>query len=132
MVRTKRLRSVIHSIAHHGVSGLCHLHPHLGKARKVRNLDRYQLSLLPSQELSELEKNVNEIRLSAGALREQFMRIIEAEDLSLNDLSKACITYCFIRDSWPSGCHVFVETNMGKEIEVGIDSIGNPAEILKF
>lgn len=128
MVSTKRLRSVVHSIAHHGVSGLCHLHPHLGEACQGANLQTYELSLLSTSERSEFENSIKEIYLSTEALREQFLTIVDSENQSLDDLAEASITFRFLRGRWPSGCYVVVKTRVGHKIDVEVDSMGDPVE----
>ena len=126
MNSTKRLRSVTHSIAHHGVSGLCHLHPHLGDACEDANLESYQLSLLTVSEVSQFEKDIKEIDLSTKELRKRFAEILTSEDLDVSELSEALITYRFFNSPWPCGCQVIVRTNANQVIDVKVDLMGNP------
>ena len=130
MPSTKRLRSVVHSIAHHSVSGLCYVHPHLGQACKETGTDRATINLLDSEPISLIEKTSPEIGLAAPGLREMFSRILRSEEMDQSDLSEALITFIFNRSRWPSGCYVQVTSIEGRAIEVAVDSLGNPAEIV--
>ena len=127
----KRLRSVVHSIAHHSVSGLCYAHPHLGEACKRSGSDRAQLDLLTGNPKTEFEENSKEISGAADGLREKFSTILQSENLLAEDIFEASALFVFQRNTWPAACYVRVVTISGRAVDVAVDEIGNPAEILK-
>jgi hypothetical protein len=75
MRSTKRLRSVVHSTAHHAMSGVCYVHPHLGEARKRVGAKRVSVDLLQSIIAPALDPLPREIELSTNALRERFSEL---------------------------------------------------------
>ena len=130
MVSTMRLRSVVHSIAHYGVSGLCYIHPHLGQACKKLGVDRAEINLLAWNAKSQFEETDNKIAGAACALCEQFSAILQSENILPDDLAEATALFFFARDNWPIGCYVRVVSTSGRSIDVAVDDIGNPAEII--
>ena len=132
MRSTKRLRSVVHSIAHHAMSGLCYVHPHLGQARKPLGAERVTVDLLNSRIEPSLSPPTREIELSTHAFRETFSRLLETEALQISDLTAAAATFFFKGDStWPDGCLVEVETPSGIKLEDAVGFDGHRAEILR-
>ncbi len=71
-----------------------------------------------------------ELKLSTHALQDKFSKLLEAENIEIDILKSANITFEFHQDIWPHGCHFIVETNLGKKVEVTLDSLGKKAEIL--
>ena len=127
----KRFRSVIQSTAHHAVSGLCYVHPHLGIACKEQRVQSLTINLLKPSYDPQLANETREIEHSTNALREKFLEIVSAEKLCKSDISAATITFQFIRTRWPDGCYVYLETVDGKHIDVAVDAMGHSAEILQ-
>lgn len=130
MLRMKRLRSVAQSTAHHSVSGLCYIHPHLGEACKKSALGRAEINLLPEAPKSHFEESSPRIAGGAKGLREQFLKILRSEGMSREDVSEASALFFFDQRMWPRGCRLRVVSATGGVIEVTVDEFGNPAEIL--
>ena len=130
MPRTKRLRSVIHSIAHHSVSGVCYLHPRLGQACHAEGVSRIAVDLMCDNAASDIERGSHEIGTAAAALRRKFRDILRSESLSANDLSEAKALFHFDRGRWPSACCVRVVETSGQVSEVAVDAMGNPSEVI--
>lgn len=76
MPSAKRLRSVTHSTAHHSVSGLCYVHPHLGLVCKERGYRGIAVNLLAPGFNPELKDISRELMLSTSALREFFRGVV--------------------------------------------------------
>lgn len=132
MRSTKRLRSVVHSIAHHAMSGLCYVHPHLGQARKSLGAERVSVDLLHSNIEPSPSPLPREIELSTNALRETFSRLLDAEALQISELTSAVAIFFFKGDAtWPDGCLVQVETASGIKLEDAVGLDGHRAEILR-
>lgn len=130
MLNTKRLRSVVHSIAHHSVSGLCYIHPHLGQVSKNLGLDRAEIDLLGENTKSQFVEISSEIAGGVSELRELFSTILQSEKMVPGDLSEATALFFFDRSAWPSVCYVRAVSISGRLIDVAVDQTGNPAEIV--
>jgi len=130
MTSIKRLRSVIQSTAHHAVSGLCYVHPHLGDECKKANIKTIGVNLLNPGFDSKLPTITREIELSTNALREKFIELMTTESIQATDIKRAYAIFHFLRGSWPTSCYIKVVTMEGKNIEVAVDSSGKTAEVL--
>ena len=130
MPSAKRIRSVVHSIAHHGVSGLCYLHPHLGDACKSAGIDRATIDLLDGGPASQFEQGSKSIANAADALRAKFAEILNSEAMARKDLSEASAMFLFQKGRWPSACYVKVVDKADRAFDVAVDAMGNPAEIV--
>ena len=128
MISTKRLRSVAQSTAHHAVSGLCYLHPHLGD-RCRKNGTTWECVLLIGENVV-APSNDGPISLATDALRGKFDEILQSEGGQQSDISTAVAFFEFNRGSWPSACAVKISTESGSEVEVAVGSDGRSAEIL--
>lgn len=133
MRSTKRLRSVVHSIAHHAMSGLCYVHPHLGQARKPLGAERVSVGLLhPTMQPAPVPVP-HDIEQSTEALRQKFSELLAREFLSASDLVSAIATFVYKGDcTWPEACLVQVETPSGLVLEDAVGHDGHrAAEILR-
>lgn len=128
---TKRLRSVIQSTAHHAVSGLCYVHPHLGAVCKGLGIKSVQVGLLEANFDPALGEIPKELSLSTNALREKFVEILASEHISPNKVREAYATFEFLQAKWPVGCCVSVRDSKGTLIEAVVGSDGNSAEDLR-
>ncbi len=128
---TKRLRSVIQSTAHHAMSGLCYVHPHLGAVCKGLGIKSVQVGLLEASFGPALGEIPKELSLSTNALREKFLEILASEHITPNEVHEAYATFEFLQDRWPVGCCVSVRDSKGKLIEAAVGSDGNSAEVLR-
>jgi hypothetical protein len=132
MRSTKRLRSVVHSIAHHAMSGLCYVHPHLGQARKLLGVERISVDLLHSTVESLPKPLPRAIELSTDALSEKFFDLLASESLSRSDVVSAIATFFYKGDcTWPEACLVRIQTTSGAESEDAVGHDGRRAEILR-
>lgn len=131
MPSTKRLRSVTHSTAHHGVSGLCYVHPHLGSICKDLGYREISVDLLKSGFDPQVAEVTIELALSTEALREFFAGLLESENISKSELTSAEAIFFFHKGRWPSASVVRVVTNEDKIIESCVDSSGRRGEILQ-
>lgn len=130
MTSIKRLRSVIQSTAHHAVSGLCYVHPHLGEKCKEIGIKSIGINLLKPGFDAELLSITEELELSTNALREKFSELLVSENIKDSEIKSAYVTFGFLRGLWPTSCYIEVVTVEGKKIEVAVDSSGKTAEVL--
>ena len=132
-VKTKRLRSVVHNIGHHAISGLSCVHPHLGVVCKGHSSDQGTIDLmsgevvLPAGAASESEP----LLLGSRTLSEKFSEILETEGLDPAEIADAVIVFQFGSDRWPSSCYVRVATLEGVVLEDAVESSGRRATILR-
>jgi hypothetical protein len=128
----KRLRSVVHSIAHHAISGLCYVHPHLGQARKRLGVKDASVDLLRPEISLVIDPIPREIALSTEALRERFAALIAGERLNIAEIKSAEAVFVYRGTcTWPDACYVQVETIEGKRIEDAVGHDGRRAQILR-
>jgi len=131
MTSIKRLRSVIQSTAHHAVSGLCYVHPHLGEECKKSGIKTISFNLINSGFNPELPSITGELELSTNALREKFSELLSIERIQVPEIKSAYATFAFLRGRWPTSCHIEAVTVEGKKTDVAVDSSGKTAEILR-
>jgi hypothetical protein len=130
MPSTKRLRSVVHSIAHHAMSGLCCVHPYLGQARKALGVERISVDLLRSTIEPALNPLPSKIEVSTDALRERFVALLSSESLDAGDLASAVATFVYKGDrTWPDACLVQVQTTAGIKVEDAVADNGRRCRI---
>jgi len=116
----KRLRSVVHSVAHHAESGLCFVHPHLGKFHNDAQCDDLRLDLLDGGVIP-IGLNIPEpLSLAIKALSERFRAILESEKIESDWIDEAIVQFIFHSDVYPRGCVVTVTTSDGRRIETGV------------
>lgn len=127
---TKRLRSVIHSTAHHAMNGLCHVHPHLGTVCARLSIKCIRIDLLESNFEPYLGVISKELLLSTSALCGRFLEILASENINPTVISKAYATFDFLQGQWPASCFVSVLDSKGTLFEAAVDLNGNPAEVL--
>ncbi len=126
----KRLRSVAHSIAHHGVSGVCYVHPNLGAFCLDKGIRSIRINLLkPGFEpaVGDVPRKVN---LAIEAFCEKFLDIMALENIKPAEVEEAYASFEFLRSRWPIGCYVAVRSAEGDIIESAVDQVGNPAEVI--
>lgn len=131
MRTTKRLRSVAHSIAHHAMSGVCFVHPHLGEARKRIGVKEAAVNLLQAEMSLRIEPVPQEIATSTAELRERFARLMAAERVGREHIVAAAITFLYRGTcAWPDACYVFIETASGKCVDDAVGQDGRRAQSL--
>ena len=128
-MRTKRLRSVMQSIGHHGLSGLCYVHPHLGDACRKASISVAEVDLLTGEILTQSIDCSEPAVLGSEALGQRFAEILAAEGMEHHELISASIRFQFERGRWPSGCYVRAETMTGTVVEDALNNDGYRKDI---
>ena len=131
MAKIKRLRSVIQSTAHHGVSGLCYLHPHLGQQCKTDGITTVTLDLFTGTITPKLSNVSNEIELSKNAFIEKFNEILSSENFEKSEVSNVIASFQFDENSWAKYCCIELVTDEGQKLEVAVSSMGEIGEIFR-
>jgi hypothetical protein len=128
MPRRKRLRSVCHSIAHHAVSSLSYVHPHVLRACRSAGIGNMQINLLVADPCPPQFVEIEPLRLSLKGLREKFETNLAAEGFSVSDLSLA--TLCFTpepgKDDYCTVCHATLQSKDQDPVEYIVNCLGQP------
>ncbi|MFZ1612600.1 MAG: hypothetical protein WAT51_00405 [Holophaga sp.] len=127
MSSQKLLSSVAHNIAHHAVSGLSYLHPHLKLTLVKANLTSIAVDLLNPELDQPNLKPSKPLTDAIGALKSKFAEILVAEGLSLADVRSAVLVFDFpayYTDNFCSDCHAFLVGSSGKHFQQAVDYLG--------
>lgn len=127
MTSEKRLSSVCHSVAHHAVSGLSYLHPHLARACRASGLSEANVDLISGAPLPASLSASEELCLAVTSLRARFAQILESEGFALTDLLIARLLFEFAnyRDDYCSDCHARLVSQGGREFMSAVNYLGN-------
>ena len=124
----KRLNSVCHSIAHHAVSSLSYVHPHLRQACKAIGVPCALINLKAKEPCPKVFGHIELLRLSLAALREKFESILAAEGFTLADIESVDLTFYFTAefpDDYCSICDAEIISAAGKKYRYVVDYMGN-------
>ena len=130
MTSAKKLRSIVHNIADHSLSGLSYIHPHLAEHCRAVHVPRASIDLLTGTFAPGHELVSAPLGLAITALGKTFSRICEREGIDVGALSYARLTCEFAQGDSPRWCHVRARTRDGKDVETAVDSLGREAEVL--
>ena len=130
MGSTKRLRSVVHSIAQHGMSSLSWLHPHAGQWAAAHDTTVVCLDPLVGDPLAAVKGAQKPLALAAAAFQARSRDILASESFSLSELAETRATFRFEGgNEWPSSCHVEFLLTSGRRLEVAIGPDDERVEI---
>jgi hypothetical protein len=128
MPSEKRLNSVCHSIAHHAVSGLSWIHPHLGRACRQAGLSGVSIDLLADNPCpKDLRcRRKSPLRVGLGSVQEKFAGILQSEGFSVDDLTSAVLEFEFPpdKDDYWSLCTSTTVTASGRQFRHKLDAVG--------
>ncbi len=135
MTKRKRLNSVAHSIAHHAVSALSYVHPHLGEACADVGVHHVVIDVMQDDPCPPEFRDRRPLRLSVGKLKETLSGILESEGFSLDALREAKLTFYFKQnrtDHYCSICNAVLVDSEGTTHEDWVDYMGmRPNKILQ-
>ena len=95
MTTQRALSGVSHDIAHHAVSGLSYIHPHLYHACQLVGVRQTTIDILVESPYPTGLPQLESLRLSLVALREKFFAILEANDFGTTDVKSLSISFEF-------------------------------------
>jgi hypothetical protein len=130
MYRIKRGRSVIHSLAHHGVSAISWLHPRLSEDCNNSGITEVSFDLIDALITTEEFNGSMETLSAYDALKVTFDQILAAENIDLSCIESASITFGFKRESWPYFCICTMTGKDSKTINIKLDWLGNKFNLL--
>ena len=93
MPSSKLLNGVAHDIAHHALSGLSYLHPHLTQVCKRARCATVTLDLLRESPLPADFPDYEPLRLASQALHRTFIGILESVGFTVADITTARLTF---------------------------------------
>lgn len=128
MTSTKRLNSVAHSIAHHAVSGLSYLHPHLSKACEAEGTTCVEIELLAEAPCPIRFRSITPALLSVRELKSFYLRLLKSEGFKQGDLTETHLLFSFDLkrfDHYRSVCTATLKAKDGKVFEKTVDYMGN-------
>jgi len=125
MFRAKRARSVIHSIAHHGVSALSWLHPRLGEECTKQGYSKIEINLLEAMVSIQGFAASEETKNAITALKKTYSQIAESEEITIEELKEAKLEFGFEKGTWPSFCLAKMSDKNNKSVSVKVDGFGN-------
>lgn len=129
MFRVKRARSVIYSLAHHGVSALSWLHPRLGQECQKADIAEVEFDLVKGVLVADAELFSEPTLKAFGTLKKTFERIASSEGINRENFESASILFGFKKGEWPNYCVCCARGN-GKEISVKVDGFGRKYGLL--
>ena len=126
MPSAKHLSSVCHSIAHHSVSGVSFVHPHVLAACRAAGLDHMSVNLIDTEPCPERFRDIEPLRLSLAGLKTKLEAILSAEGFSMADLSSARLTFtpAFNDSDYCSVCRATLTSAAGRTYEHVVDYLG--------
>lgn len=127
MARRKRLRSVCHSIAHHAVSGLSYIHPHVLRACRSAGVDRMEVNLLDTEPCPAHFRSIEPLRLSLRGLKDRFEAILISEGFRPSELSAATLVFTpdmTLSDDLCSNCQARLSVHEAEPIECTVNYLG--------
>lgn len=107
MASQKHLSAVAHDIAHHAVSGISWLHPHLGEACRRAKRDEVVLEVSRSDPLPEDFPATEPLKLASRELHRTFRTILEKKGFEACDVKIAKLRFTFSlerKDDYSSTC----------------------------
>jgi hypothetical protein len=123
----KLLNSVAHNIAHHAVSGLSYVHPHLKQAVETQGLDSFSINLLCENPCPPSFRSIESLQLALLALKDKLGQIVSSEGLSVSDLHSADLLFEFpsnYPDDYCSDCHAVLVSVSGKTFRQSVNYLG--------
>ncbi|SRR5690554_6282571 len=127
MASSKRLSSVSHSIAHHAVSGLSYVHPHLKQAAKAHAEETVFINLLADEPCPQRFSGIAPLKAALNSLKLRFIEILKSEGFSESELRAAVLMFEFpekYADDYCSNCHSLLVHTAGKNYAHAVNYMG--------
>ena len=131
MASRKRLKSVVQSTAHHAVSSLSYVHPHLGQACEEAGLDSIEICVSETEPCPERFLHIEPLRLALNTLRETFYNLVVAEGFEPKDIESARMVFEFKHgqlDHYCSDCTVSLVT-ASNTYQSKVNHLGNTERV---
>ena len=127
MASSKRLSSVSHSIAHHAVSGLSYVHPHLRQAANARAEETVFINLLADEPCPQRFSELAPLKTALNPLKLRFIEILKSKGISKPELKAAVLMFEFpesYADDYCSNCYSLLVHTAGKKYVHAVNYMG--------
>ena len=125
MQSEKRIKSICHNIAHHAISGLSFLNPHLYDVSINDNSNFIVLDLLAINPCPDKYLSNQYLSNAAGTLKTKFEEMLKSENYSIDSFEKATLRFEFpLEDSNCTNCEAQFITKRGLKIIYYLDYTG--------
>jgi hypothetical protein len=127
MASHKRLKSVVQSIAHHAVSALSFVHPHLGLACEADGLDSIEIFISENEPCPKVFLHIEPLRLALNSLRKTFYSLVVTEGFATKDIELARLVFEFKHgqlDHYCSNCTALL-VSASKTYKSKVNYLGN-------
>ena len=128
MPSTKRLKSVCQRTAHHAVSGLSNIHPHLRQACDSLGVLCAKINLKEKEPCPGVFRHIEPLRLSLNTLRRKCESILETEGFTVAEIKTIELTFYFpseFEDDYRSICESEIVSETGHTYRYVVDILGN-------
>jgi hypothetical protein len=127
MASEKRLSSVCHGIAHHAVSGLSYIHPHLRQACRAVGESSVVIDLCNTNPCPEPLFTNQRLQNALLSVQTRFLQILQSEGFSASDIQEASLFFEFtpeFPDDYCSNCHASLVSATGKQFAHAVNYLG--------
>ena len=126
MASRKRLNGVSHSIAHHAVSGLSWLHPHLRESCRLIGVNSMVVNLLATEPCPDELLEFTPLRGGIHSVKDRFEEILHSEGLSISDLKQAYLRFELEpnQDDYCCNCYSEIVSATGKSYAHFLNYLG--------
>ncbi|WP_285164472.1 hypothetical protein [Shewanella goraebulensis] len=131
MASHKRLKSVVQSTAHHAVSALSFVHPHLGQACEKAGLDSIEIYVSEAEPCPARFLHIEPLRLALNSLKETFYGLVVTEGFEPQDIESAKMVFEFKHgqlDHYCSVCTVSL-VSASKTYQSKVNYLGNTEQV---
>ena len=122
------MNSATHSLAHHAVSALSYVHPHLSEACKGAGLSSIEIDVLAKNSCPTNFQGNNPLELSLNHLKVTLASILESEGFKISDLSSVKLRFWFYhnsKDHYCSDCKATLESSQGRVYTKAVNYVGD-------
>ena len=127
----KRLKSVVQSIAHHAVSALSFVHPHLGQACEAADLDSIEVYISEMEPCPKEFLHIEPLRLALSTLKETFYGLVVTEGFEPKDIEAAKLAFEFKHGQLDHYCSVCTASlvSASKTYQSKVNYLGNKEQV---
>ena len=125
MQSEKRIKSLCHNIAHHAISGLSYLNPHLYDALISDSSNCIILYLLAINPYPDKYHSNQYLFNAAGELKNKFEEMLKTDNYSIDFFKEASLRFEFpLKDRYCSNCEARFITKRGIKIISSFRNVG--------
>ena len=131
MASHKRLNSVVQSIAHHSVSALSFVHPHLGQACEEEGVDSIEIRISESEPCPSTFLHIEPLHLALNTLKGKFYDLVAIEGFEPKDIESARLVFEFKHgqlDHYCSFCTASL-VSASKTYQSKVNYLGNTEQV---